>query len=104
MSYSLGQAVCFSARVECRWLGDRTRFEPRPGVGSACPDRVATVRQQLANGTYDLEGHLDVILEKVLADITVRTRDTRDRPPTKQVGKEKPVGERAVEGQHAGIR
>lgn len=97
MSYSLAQEVCSSARVECRWLGNRTRSEPMPGVASACPDRVATVRQQLANGTYNLDGHLDAILEKVLVDIAVRTRD---KPQTKQVGKDRSVGGRVVKGQH----
>ena len=93
MSYFPGQGVCVLAQVECHSLGNRTRFEPVLGVAPCCPDRIFAVRQQLANGTYDLDGHLDLILEKVLADITVRTRDTRDKPPTKQVGKEKPVGE-----------
>ena len=104
MSYSPGRAVRRFAQVECHSLGNRKRFEPVIGVARCCPDRVFAVRQQLANGTYDLDGHLDAILEKVLADITVRTRDTRGKPPTKQVGKEKPVGGRAVEGQHDCIR
>jgi len=104
MSYSPGRAVRLFAQVECHSLGNRTHFEPVVGVAPCCPARVFAVRQQLANGTYDLDGHLDAILEKVLADITVRTRDTRDTPPTKQVGKEKPVGGRAVEGQHDCIR
>jgi len=104
MSYSPGRAVRLFAQVQCHSLGNRKRFEPVIGVAPCCPGRVFAVRQQLANGTYDLDGRLDAILEKVLADITARTRDARDQPLTKEVGKEKSVGRRTVEGQHDRIR
>ena len=33
-------------------------------------ERVIRVRRQLARGTYDLDGRLDAVLERILTDIT----------------------------------
>ena len=32
--------------------------------------KVVRIRQQLANGTYDLDERLDAVLERILTDIT----------------------------------
>jgi hypothetical protein len=55
-------------------FGDNQRPETTiRGIASLPKDRrnkIVRVRQQLANGTYDLEERLDAVLERILMDVT----------------------------------
>jgi hypothetical protein len=61
-------------------------------------ERVFAIRRELADGTYDIDGRLDSVLEKVLADIASRAEHTEAVGPAKQAVREASVRAQAVEG------
>ncbi|MBE3142358.1 MAG: flagellar biosynthesis anti-sigma factor FlgM [Planctomycetes bacterium] len=59
-------------------FGHNERSEITPPVIASLPkvrrNKIIRVRQQLANGTYDLDERLDAVLERILMDITLAQR------------------------------
>jgi hypothetical protein len=54
-------------------FGDNMERRNAPGytsLSAARRDKILEIRRQIASGTYDVDGRLDVILERVLTDIT----------------------------------
>lgn len=54
-------------------FGDNTERRITPGYASlsaARRDKILEIRRQIASGTYDIDSRLDVILERILTDIT----------------------------------
>jgi hypothetical protein len=55
-------------------FGDNVRPEITPPMIASSPkvrrNKIIRVRQQLANGTYDLDERLDAVLDRILMDIT----------------------------------
>jgi len=45
-------------------------LQNRPPLVPAREEKVLGIRKQLAKGTYDLDEHLDAVLESLLADLT----------------------------------
>ncbi len=41
-----------------------------PSLAQVREEKVLGIREQLARGTYDLDEHLDAVLESVLEDLT----------------------------------
>ncbi|MGD0077725.1 MAG: hypothetical protein ABSB91_03750 [Sedimentisphaerales bacterium] len=51
-------------------FGDNIRPEITPPmIANARIKKIIRLRQQLANGTYDLDERLDAVLERILMDI-----------------------------------
>jgi len=47
-------------------------------------DKVSAIRQQLADRTYDVDGHLDAILGELLACIMGQAREAGGEQPTRR--------------------
>jgi len=61
----------------------------RSGSLPSCPmglDRIRAVRQQLLEGTYSIDEHLDAVLDKVLSAIAVRAARTKTERRTSRKG------------------
>jgi len=88
-----GCEVTRSATDGPRSSGSVTPLEPAPTHA----ERVFAVCRELADGTYDIDGRLDSVLEKVLVDIASRAEQPESVPPAGQA-----VDERSVRAQAGG--
>jgi hypothetical protein len=62
-------------------FGDNIRPETTSPIIASLPmvrrKKIIRLRQQLANGTYDLDERLDAVLDRILMDITPRVSSTQ---------------------------
>ena len=62
---------------------NQTARELQPARRHARIAKILGIRRELASGTYDIDGRLDSVLEKVLTDIGSRATHTKGVPPVR---------------------
>ena len=79
-----GAAVCPAAMVpSCSWEC-LPPSEAVAGTPALRVDKVSAIRQQLADRTYDVDGHLDAILGELLACIVGQAKEAGGEQPTRK--------------------